>query len=503
VEAGQIVGLYHRLSSYGPELDFPAEPVEHPLVLQDFVANDVARWPPQYKRYGVGHRVPLPTDWSVGGPATRVLAGQDATASVHDLTGLARLLYLSAGVVRTGRRSASRVVLFRAAGSAGGRFPLELYVAARGISGLDDGVYWYDPLEHALLAIAAPPAMGATTLIVTGVPWRTGWRYSERGWRHLYWDAGTMLAQTLALAGPARLWTRFPDATVARLIGADGTHEFPIALVTLGDGQPAIEPSSAAVTGTIDDDPVEFPLVTFAQHAGDSDQLGGPWANPDPLDGSPPPSPDLDSVILRRGSTRLMDPTATVSGDVYSFSLAAATRGIEVPHFAAVHAVAGIEPGLYRWPEPQPMRSGNLREELLKVCWYQDLGRDAAFDVIGAVDLTAVTDRGYREAQLAVGIVEGRLHLAAYALGVGASGMTFLDTEIEPLLGAQLAGLLITCVGVPTYRNTTGGRPRQPVEVITPAAPRRYPPRQPNSPEPRRPYQAPERGGMTLPLRGG
>ena len=90
--------------------------------------------------------------------------------------------------------------------------------------------------------------------------------------------------------------------------------------------------------------------------------------------------------------------------------------------------------------------------------------------MIGALDLAGVTDRGYREAQLAAGIVEGRLHLAAYALGIGASGMTFLDTEIEPLLGAPLAGLLITCVGVPTYRSTDGGRPRQPIEVVTPEA---------------------------------
>ena len=160
-----------------------------------------------------------------------------------------------------------------------------------------------------------------------------------------------------------------------------------------------------------------------------------PWPNPEPLDGSPPPSASLDSVVLRRGSTRLMDPSAQVSGEVYLFSLAAATRGIDIPHFIAVHAVTGIAPGLYQWPEPQPVRSGNLREELLKVCWYQDLGRDAAFDVIGAVDLAGVTNRGYREAQVAAGIVEGRLHLAAYALGTGASGMTFLDTEIEPLLG--------------------------------------------------------------------
>ena len=48
--------------------------------------------------------------------------------------------------------------------------------------------------------------------------------------------------------------------------------------------------------------------------------------------------------------------------------------------------------------------------------------------------------------------------------------MTFLDSEIEALLGEPLGGLLFTCVGVPTYRNKGGGRPGEPVEVVTPTA---------------------------------
>jgi len=36
--------------------------------------------------------------------------------------------------------------------------------------------------------------------------------------------------------------------------------------------------------------------------------------------------------------------------------------------------------------------------------------------------------------------------------------------------GLPLAGLLFTCVGVPTYRNTAGGRPGKPVSVLTPTA---------------------------------
>jgi hypothetical protein len=263
--------------------------------------------------------------------------------------------------------------------------------------------------------------------------------------------------------GP-RLRTVFPDAAVTRLVGADGTQEFPVAIVTLGDGAPAIWPTGEAAVGAVDSrPPLEFPLVTQAQHAGDGDDLGEPWPAGPQLEGEPPPSAGLDEVILRRGSTRSMDASRSVARDVFEWSLAAALRGSRVPHFVAVHAVDGLEPGLYRWPDlATPARSGDLRDELFRVCVDQDLGRDAAFVVIAAADAEALDDRGYREAQLDAGIVEGRLHLAAYALGIGASGMTFLDSEIPGLVGEPLIGLIFTCVGVPTYRSRPGGAPGEP-----------------------------------------
>jgi hypothetical protein len=214
---------------------------------------------------------------------------------------------------------------------------------------------------------------------------------------------------------------------------------------------------------------MEFPLVTLAQHAGDGDVLGDTWPAGPPLPGDPPPSPDLDVVILQRGSTRLMDPTATIPREVFDLCVAAGLRGTRVPHFIAVHGVEGLDPGLYRWPHLDlPLRRGPLRDEMLLLCWDMNLGRDAAFVDVAAIDLETVDDRGYREAQLDAGLVEGRLHLAAYALGIGACGMTFLDTEVAGLLGQPLAGLLLTCVGVPTYRNKAGGRPGEPVSIVMP-----------------------------------
>jgi hypothetical protein len=161
-----------------------------------------------------------------------------------------------------------------------------------------------------------------------------------------------------------------------------------------------------------------------------------------------------------------MDPTRGVPESTLRISLQAALRGIDLPHRFVVHDVEGVVPGLYRWPDlSAPVRAGAMRDELYRVCWEAGLARDAAFVVIAATNVGALDDREYREAHLAAGLVEGRVHLLAYGLGASASGMTFVDSEVPPLLGEQLDGLLFTCVGVPEYASSAGGMPGAPTAV--------------------------------------
>ena len=187
-----------------------------------------------------------------------------------------------------------------------------------------------------------------------------------------------------------------------------------------------------------------------------------------PLENAEP----VEAVVLTRSSQRRMDPSRGLSEDVLRTCLGAALRGVDVPHFVVVNDVEGLEPGVYRWPAlSAPRRPGPMRKELYRVCLDQGLPRDAAFVVIGATEIGKLDDREYREAQLAAGLVEGRLHLLAYSLGASASGMTFLDSEIPGLLGEPLDALLFTCVGVPEYAPATGGLPGRPTE-IRPVTPR-------------------------------
>ena len=472
----------HRLTSYQPGREWD-EAIDDPRIVQDLEANDMSRFPWFVKRYPEPlPRIPLPRELpATAAPAVAVLAG---TAEVKpaplDLPNLSRLLYLSAGVVRTMDRPYG-IHPFRAAGSAGGRFPLELYVAVPPGGTLPAGVHWYDPLDHALVQVGPPPrsggpASGGPAVVVTGIPWRTGWRYRERGYRHIYWDAGTMLAQLLAVADsaglPARLYTRFPDADVAALTGADRVHEFPVAVVALDEAPPALDPAGPAAARRRGLRAAGVPLVTAAQRAGESGRLGPAWDRGRPVQALLLPSTPIESVIAARGSQRRMDARRGLPQDLLRTSMSVAVRGIGLPHWVVAHDVGGLDPGVYRWPDlTAPVRQTAMRDELYRVCLEQALGRDAAFVAIAAAEIERLSDAEYRDAQLAAGLAEGRLHLAAYALGASASGMTFDDSQVSALLGEPVDGLLFTCVGVPRYPNAPAGPPGAPTPVrrVTPA----------------------------------
>ena len=269
----------HRLTSYpsDPDWDEPLDLSADARLLQDFVPLDLERLPWQYKRYEEDlQRRELPAELARAGES-----------SALDLAQLARLLYFSSGVVRFSEWAPAPGgrFLFRASGSAGGRYPLELYAAVPEGMGLPAGVHWYDPEGHALVEVGPPPRGDSVAIVVTGIPWRTGWKYRERGFRHIYWDAGAMLAQLLALAAYAGiehgLVTRFPDETVDAVVGAHSVDEFSLAVVAVGSTSAAIEPGGPAHAGSVDRDPVEFPLVTEAQRAGRMNTWGEPWRTGD------------------------------------------------------------------------------------------------------------------------------------------------------------------------------------------------------------------------------
>lgn len=430
------------------------QPVPDPRIVSEYTPMRPERRPPPVKSYRSDlEHVPVPD-------------------------GLSDLLHWSAGVVRTLGPTPVGTQFFRAAGSAGNLHPLELYVVT------DGSVWAFDPLHHRMVRVGEGVEPGPTTLVVSGVPWRTAWKYRERGFRHLYWDCGTMLAHIFELAPGARLWMAFDDAAVTDLIGADGVHEFPLALVTLEDGPPVTTPPpGGSVGGTVAEDPLEFPLITATQRAGDLPATDvDAWrvnARPGPAGG--PGVEEPVEVIRRRGSTRKFVRGVSGPTDLLEQALVLATRPVAadclepgstlVSHHVVVHAVDDVEPGAYRWTDGRlhQIVAGELRDQTAALCLGQDLAADGCYTAFHGTDLDdtlrRLGDRGYRAALVEAGIVEGRLHLAAFDQHFGATGLTYLDRHVSRFFRTDDTPLLVTAVGAPSTRAPRAGPPGRPVEL--------------------------------------
>jgi SagB-type dehydrogenase family enzyme len=490
------VATLHELTRHGSPTDRSQ--------LVDFQPLDPSNRPAPFKRYVGLATTPLPRDIGESGArAADVLAGRGrrATPATVDVTTLARLLFFTAGVTRTSASSTfEERTYFRTAMSAGNLHPVEVYVVCAGVEGVADGVHHFAPLEFGLttLRTGVPAQAPRCAFVFTGIPWRTAWKYGERGFRHLYWDAGTMLANTLAIADAhrvdARVWTGFVDDDVARLVGVDGIAEFPLALVTIGDGDalevpPDLPPVDVEVE-PLSRHAITFPLIIESQKASalrDGDDVGD-WRE-HAIDGSPmrgsvdPPDNAIDAieqVILRRGSTRIMRPE-TAPGALLEWGMGAAARPVQadfvapgttlLEHDLAVHGIGGVEPGAYRWRDGdlELVRPGQYRPLTQQLCLNQPLGGDSAYTVFHSADLDVVLgtlgDRGYRAAQLEAGIASGRLSLAAFTLGCGATGLTFFDEPVRRFFATSASCMLVTSVGIPEYRNAPGGRPGAATEL--------------------------------------
>lgn len=141
---------------------------------------------------------------------------------------------------------------FRTAPSAGALYPLEIYIIAENVDGLETGIYKYLPADHTLLltsegnysqilsqaalwqeAISQAPAV----FVISGVQKKTTGKYGNRGVRYMYIEAGHT-AQNLCLQAEALDLGSVPigaftDHEVARILQMQ-KGEAPIYIIPVG-----------------------------------------------------------------------------------------------------------------------------------------------------------------------------------------------------------------------------------------------------------------------------
>jgi SagB-type dehydrogenase family enzyme len=411
--------------------------------------------PPPFKDYGDPERLPL--DTSVAGP----------------------LLQRGAGIVRSQDRRdyGGGTIHWRAYSSAGALYPVEAYVAVRG------GLFSFDALERSLVRVgadvraavaqaAAEPALASAEAIVvlTGIHARTGWKYLERGYRHVWWDAGTMLANLLALAAAdglrPRLYTAFVDRELNTVLGIDGVHEYALALLALGEA-PAASSAHAPPAVVPREAGRQFERAERLHRASSLEDASAvlAWRSGQPVEEPRLDAHALDQAIRRRRSIRAYarEPLALAQlAELLEWSEAPipADALTVVRQLVTVASVGGLAPGIYD-AELRLLRAvdqDELRDRAGFAAMEQEHPRDAAVNVFQLASVDSLDDRGYRWAQLEAGIRAGRLQVGAFMRGWGAAASTFYDDEVSQLLETDEAPMLMVSIGPRSARPASAPR---------------------------------------------
>jgi SagB-type dehydrogenase family enzyme len=344
-------------------------------------------------------------------------------------------------------------------------------------------------------ATANEPAIAKAPLIVVSAStyWRNAWKYQARAYRHCYWDNGTILANLLAAAAvrhvPAKVVVGFQDGLVNDLLGLHPVREGALTLTTLGNSAVKSEPSFRVAepliceTMPLSKKEIDYPAIRAMHEASslESETEVSAWRKRgsrttpsvtrapspastqrtislQPYGGDEGPRDTFEEVVRRRGSTREFAREA-ISFRQFSTMLDRAIQGITSDFcgpdgaplndiYMIVNAVENLPAGAYVLHREaralELLKKGDFRREAGYLGLGQEIPADCSVALFFLTDLDKVLgrlgNRGYRAAQLEASIAGGKLYLAAYAQGLGASGLTFFDDDVTEFFSPHAAG---------------------------------------------------------------
>jgi SagB-type dehydrogenase family enzyme len=200
---------------------------------------------------------PAPLGMGLGEVISRRRSVRKFSGEAVPFESLAALIKAASGITATSPRSNENSgFALRSTPSGGGLYPVDLYIAAMRVIGLQRAVYFYDPhrdglwltADHtatdALLAALALPHQvieqdrACAVFLLVSRPWRSMRKYGNRGLRHVFIEAGAMAEHVSLAAVALNLGSvhcaSFYDDEAHEAIGIDGLHETLVHSIFLG-----------------------------------------------------------------------------------------------------------------------------------------------------------------------------------------------------------------------------------------------------------------------------
>lgn len=401
---------------------------------------------------------------------------------------LAGICNLTAGITQVKKQGEDSFFHFRAMASAGALYPTELYVALQNITGMNDGLYHYCPLEHTMCSLRAGQVFSALAgdepiirFYLTTIFHRSAWKYGPRAYRYCLLDAGHM-AENLLLSTRihglhSRLDYDFDDGAINEFLCLDPKLEACLAQVHALGCSPETE-----VYSTVP--PKTKTLPSFSRSAAKStapEELlyahllcSATGHKPAPLNISTnqdttslPASivpASTSATIQRRRSRRNFIPKPTSTRDfVDILSLLCRDNNAKPPCTDAIQVgflageTSGLTPGYHHLNRTTCattlIKIGNLMPQMARICLDQGWLDNAAMHIVFTADIKTLEmqngPRAYRYAHLEAGRIGQRVYLAATAKNLGVCGIgAFFDRDGATLLGLPEGHALLYLIAI-------------------------------------------------------
>jgi SagB-type dehydrogenase family enzyme len=453
-------------------------------------------------------RLPRPTDLptvsiqEASGPFDPQASDQAVT--INRLSVILALTYGITGRVVAGKK---KDYYFRGAPSAGGLYPVEVYLAAGNVAGLPAGLYHYDvaglglcilrnenimPSADQCLGIEAGAPSPDLTFFLTGITYRSAWKYKNRAYRYLLLDTGHVL-ENLIMSLKAEGLSATVHYDIDReasdlLLGCDPNRETCFAAVRIaGKGTEAaaspgrIAPLSQEVldAGKVCEKEERFEEIEQVTLA--ASKLPAPEASAPPMltslgltpdawqpfgKASSPVLADFPTTIVQRRSKRNFVGTELTEGAFWGILdlLSRHSRQDQperprrescVSTGILVQNTPGIESGYYIADFQNDrlglIRGGDLNGAMATACLDQMWLQNAALHFCFMADLEQLDRtwgaRGYQYAMLEAGRLGEAAYLAATAYGLGTCGIgAIYDGEARTELGLGDSSALLYLV---------------------------------------------------------
>lgn len=353
-------------------------------------ALDWEAQPKAFRDWDGTQQIALPRDVVVSDISWSALPVARSSLPLN-IANLGSVLRLCVGLTAWKEYAGSRWSL-RAHPSSGNLHPTETWLISAKVAGLEDGLYHYQNLHHALerRAWGGEPQTTGAWLGFSSIHWREAWKYGERAFRYCQLDMGHVLAAVsyaAALHGWSPRLLALDSDAVARCLGLDRAEDFAgvedeepeviVALEAADETLPSNWKRWAGKPGLLDAHPLyQWPVIEEVAVA----TRGMPPAADMKADVSLQLRNENDirasQVILKRRSAQVFDGESVMPHAVFKQLLANMLSGGSPvwklwPHAARVHPVLmvhrveGIAPGLYVMPRTEaakPVLQAAFRE---------------------------------------------------------------------------------------------------------------------------------------------